>query len=69
MVGFGFRSRLGRKWDADRLKCGHYCIWLVREAKGYTITFNRFIKIGFPFMIVSTAIASMVLTIGILISV
>jgi Na+/H+ antiporter NhaD/arsenite permease-like protein len=38
------------------------------EKQGYTITFNRFLKVGFPFMIFTTAIASIVLAIGILIS-
>jgi Na+/H+ antiporter NhaD/arsenite permease-like protein len=38
------------------------------EKQGYTITFNRFLKIGFPFMIFTTAIASVVLAIGILVS-
>jgi Na+/H+ antiporter NhaD/arsenite permease-like protein len=38
------------------------------EKQGYTITFNRFIKVGFPFMIFTTAIASLVLAIGILVS-
>ena len=38
------------------------------EKQGYTITFNRFLKVGFPFMIFTTAIGSIVLAIGILIS-
>jgi Na+/H+ antiporter NhaD/arsenite permease-like protein len=38
------------------------------EKQGYTITFNRFLKIGFPFMIFTTAIASIVLAIGILLN-
>jgi Na+/H+ antiporter NhaD/arsenite permease-like protein len=38
------------------------------EKQGYTITFNRFLKVGFPFMIFTTAIASIVLAIGILVS-
>ncbi|HKI08123.1 MAG TPA: SLC13 family permease [Nitrososphaeraceae archaeon] len=38
------------------------------EKQGYTITFNRFLKVGFPFMIFTTAIASLVLAIGILVS-
>jgi Na+/H+ antiporter NhaD/arsenite permease-like protein len=38
------------------------------EKQGHTITFNRFLKIGFPFMIVTTAIASIVLAIGVLVS-
>ena len=38
------------------------------EKQGYTITFNRFLKIGFPFMIFTTAIASVVLAIGIFVS-
>jgi Na+/H+ antiporter NhaD/arsenite permease-like protein len=38
------------------------------EKQGYTITFNRFLKVGFPFMIFTTAIGSMVLALGILIS-
>jgi Na+/H+ antiporter NhaD/arsenite permease-like protein len=38
------------------------------EKQGYTITFNRFINVGFPFMIFTTAIASLVLAIGILVS-
>lgn len=38
------------------------------EKQGHTITFNRFMKIGFPFMIFTTAIASIVLAIGILVS-
>jgi Na+/H+ antiporter NhaD/arsenite permease-like protein len=37
------------------------------EKQGHTITFNRFLKIGFPFMIFTTAIASIVLAIGILV--
>jgi Na+/H+ antiporter NhaD/arsenite permease-like protein len=38
------------------------------EKQGYTITFNRFLKVGFPFMIFTTAIGSIVLAIGILVS-
>jgi Na+/H+ antiporter NhaD/arsenite permease-like protein len=38
------------------------------EKQGYSITFNRFFKVGFPFMILTTAIASIVLAIGILVS-
>jgi Na+/H+ antiporter NhaD/arsenite permease-like protein len=38
------------------------------EKQGYTITFNRFLKVGFPFMIFTTAIASIVLAIGIFVS-
>ena len=38
------------------------------EKQGYTITFNRFLKVGFPFMIFTTAIGSMVLALGILVS-
>jgi Na+/H+ antiporter NhaD/arsenite permease-like protein len=38
------------------------------EKQGYTITFNRFLKIGFPFMIFTTAIGSIVLAIGVLVS-
>jgi Na+/H+ antiporter NhaD/arsenite permease-like protein len=38
------------------------------EKQGYTITFNRFLKVGFPFMIFTTAIASIVLAIGVLVS-
>ena len=38
------------------------------EKQGYTITFNRFFKVGFPFMIFTTTIASIVLAIGILVS-
>jgi Na+/H+ antiporter NhaD/arsenite permease-like protein len=38
------------------------------EKQGYTITFNRFLKVGFPFMISTTAIGSIVLAIGILVS-
>jgi Na+/H+ antiporter NhaD/arsenite permease-like protein len=38
------------------------------EKQGYNITFNRFLKVGFPFMIFTTAIASLVLAIGILVS-
>jgi Na+/H+ antiporter NhaD/arsenite permease-like protein len=38
------------------------------EKQGYTITFNRFLKVGFPFMIFTTAIASIVLAIGILLN-
>jgi Na+/H+ antiporter NhaD/arsenite permease-like protein len=38
------------------------------EKQGYTITFNRFLKVGFPFMILTTAIASIVLAIGVLVS-
>jgi Na+/H+ antiporter NhaD/arsenite permease-like protein len=38
------------------------------EKQGHTITFNRFLKIGFPFMIFTTAIASIVLAIGVLVS-
>jgi Na+/H+ antiporter NhaD/arsenite permease-like protein len=38
------------------------------EKQGYTITFNRFLKVGFPFMIFTTAIASLVLAICILVS-
>jgi Na+/H+ antiporter NhaD/arsenite permease-like protein len=37
------------------------------EKQGHIITFNRFLKIGFPFMIFTTAIASLVLAIGILV--
>jgi len=36
------------------------------EKQGHIITFNRFLKIGFPFMIFTTAIASLVLAIGIM---
>jgi Na+/H+ antiporter NhaD/arsenite permease-like protein len=36
------------------------------EKQGYAITFNRFLKIGFPFMIFTTAIGSIVLALGIL---
>src|SRR5215218_10922348 len=39
------------------------------EKQGYTITFNRFLKVGFPFMIFTTAISSLVLAIGILIGI
>ena len=38
------------------------------EKQGYTITFNRFLKVGFPFMILTTAIGSIVLALGILVS-
>jgi Na+/H+ antiporter NhaD/arsenite permease-like protein len=38
------------------------------EKQGYNITFNRFLKVGFPFMILTTAIASIVLAIGIFVS-
>jgi Na+/H+ antiporter NhaD/arsenite permease-like protein len=38
------------------------------EKQGYSITFNRFLKVGFPFMILTTAIGSIVLAIGILVS-
>jgi Na+/H+ antiporter NhaD/arsenite permease-like protein len=38
------------------------------EKQGYSITFNRFLKVGFPFMIFTTAIGSIVLAIGILAS-
>jgi Na+/H+ antiporter NhaD/arsenite permease-like protein len=38
------------------------------EKQGYNITFNRFLKVGFPFMIFTTAIASIVLAIGIFVS-
>ena len=38
------------------------------EKQGYTITFNRFFKVGLPFMIFTTTIASIVLAIGILVS-
>jgi Na+/H+ antiporter NhaD/arsenite permease-like protein len=38
------------------------------EKQGFNITFNRFLKLGFPFMIITTAIASIVLAIGILVS-
>jgi Na+/H+ antiporter NhaD/arsenite permease-like protein len=38
------------------------------EKQGYIITFNRFLKVGFPFMIFTTAIGSIVLALGILLS-
>src|SRR5215213_7709593 len=38
------------------------------EKQGFNITFNRFLKVGFPFMILTTAIASIVLAIGIFVS-
>jgi Na+/H+ antiporter NhaD/arsenite permease-like protein len=38
------------------------------EKQGYNITFNRFLKVGFPFMIFTTTIASIVLAIGIFVS-
>jgi Na+/H+ antiporter NhaD/arsenite permease-like protein len=38
------------------------------EKQGYNITFNRFLKVGFPFMILTTAIGSIVLAIGIFVS-
>jgi Na+/H+ antiporter NhaD/arsenite permease-like protein len=64
MVGFGFGVRLGMKWSS----AGIIAVGLA-EKQGYTITFNRFLKIGFPFMILTTAIASIVLAIGILVGV
>ena len=38
------------------------------EKQGHNITFNHFLKVGFPFMIFTTAIGSIVLAIGILVS-
>jgi Na+/H+ antiporter NhaD/arsenite permease-like protein len=37
------------------------------EKQGHIITFNRFLKKGFPFMISTTTVASLVLAIGILV--
>jgi Na+/H+ antiporter NhaD/arsenite permease-like protein len=67
VVGFGFRSRSGRKWDALGSSAGIIAVGLA-EKQGYTITFNRFLKVGFPFMIFTTAIASIVLAIGVFVS-
>lgn len=36
------------------------------DKQGYPITFNRFLKVGFPFMVCTVAVASMVLALGIL---
>jgi Na+/H+ antiporter NhaD/arsenite permease-like protein len=38
------------------------------EKQGYNITFNRFLKVGFPFKILTTAIGSILLAIGIFVS-
>jgi Na+/H+ antiporter NhaD/arsenite permease-like protein len=38
------------------------------EKQGHIITFNRFLKVGFPFMIFTTAIGSIALAIGIFVS-
>src|SRR5215203_332802 len=38
------------------------------EKQGFNITFNRFLKVGFPFMILTTAIGSIVLAIGVFVS-
>ncbi|HEX7178144.1 MAG TPA: SLC13 family permease, partial [Nitrososphaeraceae archaeon] len=37
------------------------------EIKGYKITFNKFLRVGFPFMIASVAVGSIVLLIDVLI--
>ena len=37
------------------------------EINGHKITFNQFLKVGFPFMIVSVAVGSIVLLIDVLI--
>ena len=37
------------------------------EVNGHKITFNQFIKVGFPFMIASVAVGSIVLLVDVLI--
>jgi Na+/H+ antiporter NhaD/arsenite permease-like protein len=37
------------------------------EIKGYKISFNKFLRVGFPFMIASVAVGSIVLLIDVLI--
>ena len=37
------------------------------EVNGHRITFNRFIRVGFPFMIASVAVGSIVLLVDVII--
>lgn len=39
----------------------------ISEKNGYRITFNRFLRVGFPFMIITVASGSVILLIDILI--
>ena len=66
MVGIGTRGWAWWEWYARGFKCRHSGTG-ISEKNGYKISFNGFLRVGFPFMIITVASGSVILLIDILI--
>ena len=62
MVGIITWSWIWRKWYIIGSSAGIVATGLA-EINGHRITFNQFLRVGFPFMIASVAVGSIVLLI------
>jgi Na+/H+ antiporter NhaD/arsenite permease-like protein len=65
MVGTCVRCGFWRKWELIGSSAGVVSVGM-SEKQGYPIGFNRWFKVGFPFMIITVAVATVVLSVQII---